>query len=304
MNGVLVLDKPTGLSSFAATNRVRHLLGLQKAGHTGTLDPFASGVLVVCLNRATRLVPYLQGGMKVYEATLALGAERDTYDVTGQIMAEFPIPDLSEETIVRALAQFQGEIEQLPPIFSALKVDGRRMYKLARQGKNVERQPRRVIIHHIKLLEHTKTTITLEVACGKGTYIRSLAFDLGRVLGCGAYLKALRRTQNGEFTLDRSHTLDAVEEKGLAYVLSLTEATSHLPTVMVTSEQGYRIQNGNFVSLSTADVPELDSTDVVRVCLPDKSIISLAHLNPDTDAVVSLQPKVVFASPETISTDK
>jgi tRNA pseudouridine55 synthase len=213
IDGVLLLDKPEGLSSNHALQRAKRILDAAKAGHTGTLDPFATGLLACCLGRATKISGALLGADKTYLATLSFGAETDSGDLTGIVTARAAenFTGVDETALRAALARFTGEIEQIPPMISALKRDGKPLYAYARAGIEIERAPRPVTIHRIELLEASGKQARIEVACGKGTYIRTLAQDIGRALGCYAHLTALRRTQAGPFTLDRAVTLDALQ---------------------------------------------------------------------------------------------
>jgi tRNA pseudouridine55 synthase len=211
MHGIFNIDKPLGMTSHDVVARVRRLSGQRKAGHAGTLDPMATGVLPVVLGKATRLVEYLADADKAYRAVLTLGATSDTYDREGTIT---PTPDAlmpSYERVERALERFRGEIEQVPPMHSAIKVGGKKLYELARAGVEVERQARRVTITRLDLEAYNPPQLQLFIECSKGTYIRSLAYDLGIALGTGAYLEALTRTRHGPFTLEGAITLEGLE---------------------------------------------------------------------------------------------
>ena len=218
--GVLIVDKPRGLTSFDVVARVRRLAGEKRVGHAGTLDPLATGVLPICLGAATRLVDLLEDATKEYQATVYLGATSPTYDAEGPITAVpgARLPD--EAALTAALAGFRGAQQQLPPMYSAVQQDGRRLYDLARQGIEVERRPRAVTIHQLELLAYTPPTAQLQVACSKGTYIRSLAHDLGAALGCGAYLSGLVRTRHGPFRLAGAVDLPALEAAAAAGTLA------------------------------------------------------------------------------------
>jgi tRNA pseudouridine55 synthase len=203
--GIYPVDKPVGPTSFRLVQLVRRALGIKKTGHAGTLDPFASGLLLICVGRpATRIIEQLMGGEKVYEGTLALGVETDTLDREGRVVATHPVPPLDIEQVQRCLAGFVGEQLQLPPLYSALKHKGKPLYRYARQGLEIPREPRPVVIHALEFLELEKEILKIRVRCGKGTYIRSLAADIGRALGCGAHLAALRRVRSGGFSVERA----------------------------------------------------------------------------------------------------
>ncbi len=210
LHGVLLLDKPLGLSSNDAMQKVKRLLRAEKAGHTGTLDPLATGLLPICLGAATKFSQLNLEADKAYVATLKLGETTTTGDREGELTATRPV-DFDEVRLQAALQSLRGEIEQVPPMHSALKVDGKALYELARQGREVERQPRRITIHALELLSRSDDSMQLAVRCSKGTYIRTLAEDLGELLGCGAHLSALRRTASGPLTLDQALTLPQLE---------------------------------------------------------------------------------------------
>ena len=222
--GVFLIDKPAGPTSFRMVQRVRRLLKIKKVGHTGTLDPFASGLLIVCAGRpATRLTPQLMAGDKLYEATLRLGVETDTQDLEGQVISERPAPALDLAAAQSVLAGFLGERMQIPPAFSALKHQGRPLYQYARQGVLIEKEARRVRIEELVATFVKGERLGIRVRCGKGTYIRSLAADIGRALGCWAHLIELRRLENGPFSVAAAvsgHLLEGDEESARAVLLA------------------------------------------------------------------------------------
>jgi len=213
LDGVLLLDKPEGLSSNHALQRAKRALDAKKAGHTGTLDPFATGLLVCCLGRATKIAGSMLEADKVYHATLRFGEETDSGDLTGHVQFQAPEPfaGVDKDQLEVALRGFRGEIEQIPPMYSALKRDGKPLYEYARQGIELERQPRRVTIHKLDILDFTGVEARLLVHCSKGTYIRTLAQDIGRQLRCGAHLQALRRTRVGPFDVNDATALEALQ---------------------------------------------------------------------------------------------
>lgn len=208
LHGILVINKEEGWTSHDVVARVRRITGERKVGHTGTLDPAATGVLPVCLGAATKVIEYLQDEGKTYYAEVVLGVATDTDDLEGQIVAEAPVPELTEDDLNRALEPFRGEIAQIPPMYAAIKVGGRKLYELARAGETIERAPRRVRIDTLAVLGWEPPVVRLLVDCGKGTYIRALARDLGEALGCGAYLQRLVRLRTGPFFLDQALTLE------------------------------------------------------------------------------------------------
>lgn len=207
LHGILVINKEEGWTSHDVVARVRRITGERKVGHTGTLDPAATGVLPVCLGAATKVIEYLQDEGKTYYAEVVLGVATDTDDLEGQIVAEAPVPPLTEDDLDRALEPFRGEIAQIPPMYAAIKIGGRKLYELARAGEIIERAPRRVRIDTLAVLGWEPPVVRLLVDCGKGTYIRALARDLGEALGCGAYLQRLVRLRTGPFFLDQALTL-------------------------------------------------------------------------------------------------
>ncbi|HEX5727009.1 MAG TPA: tRNA pseudouridine(55) synthase TruB, partial [Longimicrobiaceae bacterium] len=236
MNGVLPVDKPAGPTSHDAVAAVRRALGTRQVGHTGTLDPFASGLLLVCVGPATRLAEYLTALPKTYRATLRLGEATDTDDLTGETLStDDGWRALSEDRVRAALAAQVGEIEQLPPRYSAKKVAGERAYAVARRGGEVERKPVRVQIHALRVLSVELPEVEFEVECGAGTYIRAIARDAGEALGVGAHLRALRRTRVGPHAVESAVPLDALGDgaRVRAALLSPADALAHLPRVVL-----------------------------------------------------------------------
>jgi tRNA pseudouridine55 synthase len=243
-SGLLILDKPTGLTSHDAVQRVRRISGVRRAGHAGTLDPLASGVLLVCVGPATRLVEYLVGHDKTYETTVRLGQATTTYDVEGDITRERPV-QVDESQITAALDAFRGPIRQQVPAYSAVKRDGQPLYKSARRGDEVELPVREVVIHSLELLAYEPPLLSLRVVCSAGTYIRSLAHDLGEALGCGGHVAGLRRTAVGEFTLAEAISLDELTPENWQTHLRPPETTvRHLPRLDVDAEEARRLALG------------------------------------------------------------
>jgi tRNA pseudouridine55 synthase len=253
-DALYVINKPPGPTSFAQVAKIRRLLGIKKAGHAGTLDPAASGVLLVLAGQATRIARYFEALDKEYRAVIRLGMETDSYDLTGKIINEKPVPDsLSPEKLEMVLEKFQGKIMQAPPAFSALKQNGQPLYKAARQGKPVEVKPRPVEIHGIELEKIILPEITIKVRCSKGTYIRSLAHDLGRELGCGAALAGLVRTAVGEFVLRNAVPGDAGKEEITACAVGMDRALYFLGSIELDTDKVQRVRYGNSVEYSAAD---------------------------------------------------
>lgn len=257
-NGILNLNKPAGWTSHDVVAWVRRALHEKRVGHAGTLDPLATGVLLVCVGQATRVVEYLTAGPKVYRAEAQLGVATDTYDAAGEITATAPVPPLAAADLRAALADFVGEIQQRPPAYSAIKQDGEAAYRKARRGEAVELPARPVTISGIELLEWDPATakFSIEVACGPGTYIRSLTHDLGQALGCGAVLTRLTRTRSSQFTIEAAVDLDTLAEAAASgevarYFHPLQAALQRLTRVPVDAEQGARLVHGQFIPCPT-----------------------------------------------------
>ena len=208
--GILNIAKPAGMTSMDVVRRVRRACGIRRVGNAGTLDPMASGVIPVCLGQATRVVEYLMDGEKEYAAKIRFGSSTDTYDALGEITRQEDASHLDADAVKRALAAFEGEIDQIPPMYSALKKDGKPLYELAREGVEVERKARRVTVHSVSMTEWSAPVATVEIVCGRGFYVRSLAHDLGESLGCGAHLESLTRTRVGPFHLRDAATLEEI----------------------------------------------------------------------------------------------
>jgi len=250
MTSLLLLDKPPGLTSFSAVLRVRKSLSVKKVGHTGTLDPMATGVLPILLGGTTRFADYLPCHDKAYLAGFRLGIRTDTLDITGSVIEEKPV-HVTRGDVERALAQFRGKIQQVPPMVSALKRDGVRLYELARRGVEIEREAREVEIYALRLVDDD----TIYAECSAGTYIRSLIDDLGRALGCGAAMTSLRRVKANGYGIERCVTLEALEQGGEAGIIPIGEALSAHPAVTVTPAQAVRFRNGGALDLARLTLP-------------------------------------------------
>lgn len=242
LTGVLVIDKPKGLTSHDVVMEVKKTIKARKVGHTGTLDPIATGVLPLCIDRATRFARFLEGDIKEYIATMKLGEETDTYDLEGGVVSKGDWSSLTRQDILSTLKGFKGRLKQVPPMFSAIKKDGIPLYKLARKGVVVDRRPKEVDIHEIRPIEVTTPYVTFSVVCSKGTYIRSLCFDIGRRLGCGAHLVALRRVRSGRFSIMDSLPLGfpSLRER----VIPMEEIFKDLPGVEVDYYTARKIRDG------------------------------------------------------------
>lgn len=251
IDGIVVLDKPGGMSSNQLLQKVKRLYNAEKAGHTGSLDPLATGVLPICLGEATKVSQYLLDADKGYVAHVRLGETTATGDSQGESTGHAPVPALSQEDIEAVLSAFVGDIEQEPSVYSALKQDGVPLYKLARAGKEIRSKLRTITIHSIRLLEWQSPVLVIEVYCSKGTYIRTLAEDIGHSIGCGAHVTALRRCKAGPFTLAAAHTLDALQELSLdaldALLIPADQAIAGLPRFVIDEEQRRRLRQGQTV---------------------------------------------------------
>jgi len=260
LNGILLLDKGLGVSSNKALQDARFLFQAEKAGHTGSLDPLASGMLPICFGEATKVSAFLLDSDKRYLTTATLGYVSTTGDAEGEKFNPRPIPDISDAALEAVLAQFRGEISQIPPMYSALKKDGQPLYKLARQGVEVERAARTLTIHSLQVVSRTADTLTLDVVCSKGTYIRTLVEDIGEMLGCGAYVSRLRREAVEPFGALRMYTLEALRslaeqapESLDALLLPLDAALPHLPALTLPEAVIVRLRQGQKVRTDDAD---------------------------------------------------
>ncbi len=253
VDGVLLLDKPTGFTSNAALQKARWLLRAKKAGHTGTLDPLASGLLPLCFGEATRFAQRLLDAPKAYLATIRFGATTTTGDAEGEVRQTRPVA-FARDDLEAVLRRFTGELMQVPPMYSALKVDGQPLYRLARAGEEVERAPRRIVIHALECTGWQAPEATVSVRCSKGTYVRVLAEDIGEALGCGAHLAALRRTATGGFSLDGAVTLEvlaAMDEAGrLALLRPAAELVADMPRIVMEADAARRFAHGQGVPVA------------------------------------------------------
>jgi tRNA pseudouridine55 synthase len=282
-SGILLIDKPEGPSSAQIVHRVKTTLQAKKVGHLGTLDPFASGLLLVGVNEGTKIADIFLGGVKTYRGVIALGVDTDTQDGTGKVIAERPVPHLGDADL-RALEQkFTGEQSQVPPMFSALKRDGVRLYRLARQGKEVPREPRRIRIDALQMTRLSETEIEFTTTCSRGTYVRTLAADIGRELGCGAHLKILRRTACDHLSVDRAIGLEELTRRCVnesAPLLSLRDALVHLPAVTWQSRLLSRLRLGQQELLAQIGKPP-DCAGLVGILDPRGELAALARWSED-----------------------
>jgi tRNA pseudouridine55 synthase len=253
VHGIILLDKRLGVSSNKALQEVRRLFNANKAGHTGSLDPLATGLLPLCFGEATKVSALMLDDDKRYQVTMKLGVMTDTGDAEGQIIETKPVPALSSEQIQCCLEKFIGVQAQVPPMYSALKLNGKKLYELAREGITVEREPRQITIYELQLLKATVDTLTLDVACSKGTYIRSLAEDIGHDLGCGATVTALRRSQAGQFLLKDAKTIEQLSalahDELHANLIACDKPLENLPAVHLSEQQAKAISYGQDIDI-------------------------------------------------------
>jgi len=289
ISGVLVVDKPVGLTSHEVVQIIRRGTNIRRAGHTGTLDPRASGVLVILIGPAVRLSEYVSASDKRYQAVIQLGTTTDTYDSDGQILST-NLVNISEDEFEEALQSFVGEIEQVPPPFSAVKVKGRKAYDMARQGEEVDLAPRKITVYSLELLEWAPPEVVIDVYCSSGTYIRSLANDLGKMLGCGANLGGLRRTKSGRFTLRDAVPVRKLREAfenntWYQYLIPAAEALSDWPAIELDKEKIEAVRHGHRVPA------EAGIGKMARGISEQGELVALMEFDPNTN---EWQPKKVF----------
>jgi tRNA pseudouridine55 synthase len=289
ISGVLVVDKPIGLTSHDVVQIIRKGTRIRRAGHTGTLDPRASGVLVILLGPAVRLSEYVAASDKRYQAVIQLGSSTDTYDAEGQVLNSSPV-NITEEEFVQALNGFIGEITQVPPPYSAVKVGGRKAYEMARQGEEVDLAPRTIQVYSLELLEWDPPEAVIDVYCSSGTYVRSLANDLGEKLGCGAHLVGLRRTKSGRFTLRDAVPLRKLREafdvgNWYQYLIPAAEALSDWPAIELNHAQVEEVRHGHRVPGHS------DGVLRVRGISEQGELVALLEFDAETH---EWQPKKVF----------
>lgn len=289
--GLLNIDKPNGVTSHDVVAIIRRATRIKKIGHAGTLDPMATGVLVLCLGKATRLSQYAMSHTKVYEAQVHLGVETETYDAEGAITSinQSPIPLSALEAV---LPQFSGEIEQIPPMYSAIKKGGKKLYELARKGETIEVEARQITIEGLTILSWEFPYVDIRVVCSPGTYIRSLAHDIGQVLGVGGHLSALRRIASGDFRVENAIKLDKLREAieqgdWHQYLKSPDLAIANLPSVNLTEEQSNLVRQGRFIELEG----DIDITTVVAAYDPTGQLVALMESRQGT---VEWKPVKVF----------
>lgn len=283
MTGILILDKQKGMTSFKAVRKAAGILGVKKAGHTGTLDPMATGVLVCMMSHSTRFIELLPEHNKSYTARVRLGTVTDTLDITGNILSENPV-NVSLDELLSASEKFKGEILQTPPMYSALKKDGKKLYDLARQGIEIEREKRKITIYELSIYDFDGKEFSMDVKCSAGTYIRSLCDDLGRVLGCGACLTELRRTSANGFKIEDAVTLEELslmKDNGnaLEKIIPIDKALEFYPAITVSAKQANRFHNGG--ELSHDRLPKNYDVGIYRVYSPANSFLGLGEIKED-----------------------
>ena len=289
-DGVLVIDKPSGLTSFAVIRRLKKWMKGEKIGHTGTLDPSATGVLPLCFNQATKLVPFLMEGIKEYEVTMKLGVETDTQDSTGKVIRERRNPGITEDMLLSTIKAFEGRVKQVPPMFSALKYHGKPLYQLARQGIELEREEREVEIKSIQVTGINLPYCSFTVSCSKGTYIRTLCADIGARLSCGAHLAALRRVKAGPFTVRDSILLEEAEMRsrdGLIQekIIPLAEALPDFSPIVFGPDLSEKVRRGMSIysrDLKTVLLPLLKMGEKVKILSREGKLLAVAELLMDT----------------------
>jgi tRNA pseudouridine55 synthase len=283
LTGIVLLDKPVGITSNKALQQIKNLFNAQKAGHTGSLDPVATGLLPICLGEATKISQFLLSADKTYVADLKLGIKTNSGDVDGEIIQSRPVSVASSAQIEKVLERYRGEIEQIPPMHSAIKKNGVPLYKLAHQGIEIDREPRRVTIFDLKLLSFEKDILKISVHCSKGTYIRTLADDIGEDLGCGAHICQLRRLQVGPFTAEEMYTLEQLQNMAQQgydvldkVLLSLDKGLMQWPPVNLSGDAAFYIQQGQPVF-----VPKVKDKGLVRLYLNEREFLGVGQILDD-----------------------
>ncbi len=283
IDGLLIVDKPEGITSLDVVREIKHRFGVEKAGHIGTLDPFATGVLPVAINEGTKLVPFLEEGPKDYQVTLQLGEETTTDDRTGQVVLRQEWEALSPGQIEVLIQTFRGKMLQIPPMFSAIKMQGKPLYRLARRGIEVERKEREVEIYSIRTKEIKLPLVRFNVSCSKGTYVRALGRDIGRRLGCGAHLRCLRRVRSGPFTLEQAISWErlttlSMPESLHPWLISLREALPNLPEVVGNKGLVKKVRFGKEMmvqDLSPHALPAVEKGDWLRLSSPEEGLVAI-----------------------------
>jgi tRNA pseudouridine55 synthase len=296
LDGILNVNKPAGLTSYGVIARIKRLSSEKHVGHAGTLDPDATGVLPVCLGKATRIVEYLSEASKTYCACIALGTTTDTYDAGGKVLQQSDASGIDRAKLESALSSFRGTVQQTPPMYSALKHNGEPLYKLARAGISIERKSRDITIYRLEITEWQPPLVTIEVECSKGTYIRSLAHDLGQTLGCGAHLKTLVRTAYGPFDIKTAVTLTQLDEafhegQFESFLRPIDCVLQNYRAVVIDEAAQKAMKQGNLLILEQADIEDKTATVLCRAYATDGHFMGVLRYIPDKAA---WQPEKVF----------
>lgn len=281
MNGFLNVYKPSGCTSFKVVSRIKGILKKDKVGHTGTLDPIAKGVLPICIGKATKLSNYVMSNFKIYTALLKLGVTTDTYDREGNVLKVRPIEDISDEDIKKSISKFVGQIKQIPPMYSALKVNGKRLYELARKGIEVTREPRDITIYEINIDDIHIPFVKFTVRCSKGTYIRSLCYDIGEDLGCGASMWELERIQTGMFNKYSSVSIDDLNINNIEkYIIPIEEVLSNLESAKFDAGYRKKLLNGVIIDINDSSISKLDYEKIYKAYV-DSNFIGIGKKTSD-----------------------
>ena len=305
IDGLLVVDKPEGITSLDVVREIKHRFGVKKAGHIGTLDPFATGVLPIVINEGTKLVPFLREGPKEYEVTLRLGEETNTDDWTGKVVMKQPWEGVQPEKVEALIHTFLGKIRQTPPMFSAIKMQGKPLYRLARKGIEVERKEREVEIYNIQKEEIELPLVHFKVSCSKGTYIRTLGRDIGRKIGCGAYLLRLRRIRSGPFTLEQAITWERLKDLSKpnalhSWLISLSAALPSLPEMIGDEQLVKKVRFGKEMivqDLSPQTLPAFEKGQWLKMSSPQEGLVAILKSEVKGADIPWADPEVVALRP-------
>jgi len=295
MNGILVLDKPLGITSHEAVSAVNRILRFKRAGHTGTLDPFATGVLPICVNGATKIIPFMKSGAKKYEALLRLGVKTDTLDLTGKVLEERDVGITEESALIDVFSKYEGKISQIPPMYSAVKKDGVRLYEYARQGVEIERPAREVTINKIELIEFSPPFVRFMVECSRGTYIRVLASDIAEDIGCGGHLAELRRIESDGFTIEDAVTIEDVKG-GRIELTPPGDALSHMKRLDISGGLAEAIRQGKQIrkaGVRDTELPRFTAGERFKV-YDGSELVSVTEAAVDSSDIAGLKDGAVI----------
>ncbi|MBI5418152.1 tRNA pseudouridine(55) synthase TruB [Candidatus Poribacteria bacterium] len=283
INGILNINKKEGTSSFNEINKIKKTICASKVGHTGTLDPFACGVLVVCLGEATKIIPYIMDADKEYIATMHLGKTTDTQDRTGKFLTTSPINPITDNELEKILNKYRGEIEQIPPMYSAIHYKGVRLYKLARKQQEVIRSSRKILIKKLSVLERSIDKIKIVVECSKGTYIRTICHDIGIDMGCGAYLEELTRTRNGNYKLENAIEANKITnaDEASKYLTPIEQALSHFAAATIKEDSEIFVKNGKPISQINIkeNINEFQDKSMLKIISTNKKLLAIGEKN-------------------------